>query len=70
MTFLRIVIPLYLLLDHALENPRRLGFDLFAYQRMEPFAGGKINLDTEALLKQSLGRHQIQRIEPPAGHSR
>jgi hypothetical protein len=34
---------------------------------MEPFAGGKINLDTEALLKQSLGRHQIQGIESPAG---
>src|SRR5882672_9446394 len=49
-----------------LENPRRLGLDLFAYQRMEPFAGGKINLDTEALLKQSLGRHQIQGIESPA----
>ena len=53
-----------------LENPRRLGLDLFTYQRMEPFAGGKIDLDTEALLKQSLGRHQIQRIESPAGHSR
>ena len=49
-----------------LENPRRLGLDLFTYQRMEPFAGGKINLDTEALLKQSLGRHQIQGIESPA----
>jgi len=33
---------------------------------MEPFAGGKIDLDTEALLKQSLGRHQIQGIESPA----
>jgi len=51
---------------NPLENPRRLGLDLFTYQRMEPFAGGKIDLDTEALLKQSLGRHQIQGIESPA----
>src|ERR1700686_1057429 len=49
-----------------LEYPRRLGLDLFAYQRVEPFAGGEVDLDTEALLKQSLGRHQVQRIEPSA----
>ena len=49
-----------------LENPRRLGLDLFAYQRMEALAGGEIYLDTQALLEQSLGRHQIQRIEPSA----
>jgi hypothetical protein len=33
---------------------------------MEPFAGGEINLDVEALLKQSFGRHQVQGVESPA----
>ena len=33
---------------------------------MEPLTGGKIDLDTEALLKQSLGCHQVQGIEPSA----
>jgi hypothetical protein len=49
-----------------LENPRRLGLDLFAYQRMQPLAGGEINLDMEALLKQSLGRYQVQGVKSPA----
>jgi hypothetical protein len=41
-----------------LENPRRLGLDLFAYQRVQPFAGGEVDLDPEAFVKQSLGRHR------------
>ena len=54
-----------LALSH-LEYPRRLGLDLFTYQRMEPFAGGEVNFDTEALLQQPLGCHQVQGIEVPA----
>jgi hypothetical protein len=40
-----------------LENPRRLGLDLFAYQRVKSLASREIDLDTQALFQQSLGRH-------------
>ena len=50
-----------------LENPRRLCFNLLSYQRVEPFASGEIDLNTQALLEQALGCYQVQRIEPSAG---
>jgi len=50
-----------------LENPRGLGLDLFADQRMQPLTGGEINPDAEPLLKQSLGCHQVQGVEAPTG---
>jgi hypothetical protein len=53
--------------DCHLENPRRLNLDLLSYQGVEPLAGGEIDLDAEVLLDQSLGGHQIQGIETPAG---
>jgi hypothetical protein len=51
--------------DHS-ENPRRLSFDLSSNQGMEALASGEIDLDSKALLKQSLGRDQIQCIEASA----
>jgi hypothetical protein len=55
--------------DYHSENPRRLGLDLFSDQRVEPFARGEIDRDVKALLEQSLGRHQVQGVEAPAGES-
>jgi hypothetical protein len=34
---------------------------------VEPFAGGKIDLDAEAFLDQSFRGHQVQGVEAPAG---
>jgi hypothetical protein len=49
-----------------LENPRRLGLDLFTNQRMEPFARGEVHLDAEAFFQQPFGCHQIEGAEAAA----
>ncbi len=49
-----------------LENPRRLGLNLLSYQRVEPFAGGEIDLDAQTFLEQPLGSDEVQRIEASA----
>jgi hypothetical protein len=33
---------------------------------MEAFTGGQVDFDTKTVFKQSLGCHQVQRIEAPA----
>src|SRR5438105_1147458 len=49
-----------------LENPRRLGLDLFTNQWMEPVAGGDIDLNAETFFQQSFGCDQIQHAKSSA----
>ncbi|MGY3497652.1 hypothetical protein ACVW1B_007071 [Bradyrhizobium sp. USDA 4502] len=51
--------------DHS-ENPRCLRLDPLSNQWMKSFACGEIDFDAETLFEQSLGRDQVESIEPAA----